>query len=218
MQSYSGQITASQEAVIKSIVDSAEFDTDPQTAETNFLPTDAFTYTDTKTHTTFLVPANCVETPLTEERESIDVKFTSLKEDGMSIMYGFGFGLPRCTTSESIPLPQKRDSLRTVSFPCPLHVSSLSNRKHNLVCGLRETRRYGHGFNYYLVPRLRRDNIAIARGRSGTYLSDPNMPVPARATKASATRSSTCSSVSILPCFIHVASIPAIPEAMIAER
>lgn len=100
MQSYSGQITATQEAVIKSIVDSVEFDTAPQTTETNSLPTGAFTYTDTKTNATFLVPANWVETPLTEEREFIDVQFTSLKEDGMVIMYG-GFDLwNEMTTSE----------------------------------------------------------------------------------------------------------------------
>ncbi|HHZ00779.1 MAG TPA: zinc ribbon domain-containing protein [Tissierellia bacterium] len=88
MQSYSGQITSSEEAILKSIVDSAIFDTAPQTAEADYTPTSSFTYTDTKTQATFTVPANWVETPLSEERESIDVKFTSLEEDGMSIMYG----------------------------------------------------------------------------------------------------------------------------------
>jgi len=100
MQSYLGQITASQEAVIKSVVDSAEFDTAPQTAKANSLPTDPFTYTDTKTKATFVVPANWVEMPLTEERKSIDVKFSSLEEDGMSIMYGSFDLWNEMTTSE----------------------------------------------------------------------------------------------------------------------
>lgn len=88
MQSYSGQITSSQESTLKGVVDSAKFDTAPQTDETGFTPTKAFDYTDIKTQTTFTVPANWVETPLSEEREAIDVKFTSLEEDGMSILYG----------------------------------------------------------------------------------------------------------------------------------
>lgn len=88
LQSYSGQITSSQESTLKSIVDSASFDTQPQTTENEFTPTTSFTYTDSKTRTTFTVPANWVKTPLSEERETIDVKFTSLEEAGMSILYG----------------------------------------------------------------------------------------------------------------------------------
>lgn len=88
LQSYSGRITSSQESTLKSIVDSASFNTQPQVAETEFTPTTSFTYTDSKTRTTFTVPANWVETPLSKERETIDVKFTSLEEAGMSILYG----------------------------------------------------------------------------------------------------------------------------------
>lgn len=88
MQSYLGQITSSKETILQAIVDSAIFDTDPQTAEPEFTPTESFTFTDPETQTTFTVPRNWVETPLSEKRESIDVKFTSLEEDGMSIMYG----------------------------------------------------------------------------------------------------------------------------------
>lgn len=88
MSSYSGQITSTKEAALKDVVDSVKFDTAPQTAETDFVPTDAFLYTDTKTGATFVVPANWVEAPLTKERETIDVKFTSLEEEGMTIMYG----------------------------------------------------------------------------------------------------------------------------------
>ncbi len=89
LHSFIGPITASQEAVMKSIVDSAGFDTPPQTAQTDHSPTDAFTYTDTKSKATFVVPANWVETPLSGERqEFIDAKFTSLEDDGTIILYG----------------------------------------------------------------------------------------------------------------------------------
>lgn len=85
LQSYSGQITSSQEEVLKSIVDSVIFDTAPQIKESGFTPTNAFLYTDSKTQTSFVVPANWVETPL--ERESLYVTFASLEEDGMTILY-----------------------------------------------------------------------------------------------------------------------------------
>ena len=88
LQSYSGQITSSQESTLKGVVDSVKFDTAPQTGEADFTATNAFDYTDIKTQTTFTVPANWVETSLSEERETTDVKFTSLEEDGMSILYG----------------------------------------------------------------------------------------------------------------------------------
>jgi len=88
MHSFLGQITAAQEAVMKSIVDSAGFDTPPQIAQTDHLPTDPFTYTDTETKVTFVVPANWVEAPLSEERKFIDAKFTSLEDDGTTILYG----------------------------------------------------------------------------------------------------------------------------------
>ncbi len=88
MTSYSGQFTASKEVLLKSVVDSAAFDPAPQTEEPNFTPTSAFTYTDSKTGVTFTVPENWVEKPLSKEREFIDVKFVSLEEGWMSIMYG----------------------------------------------------------------------------------------------------------------------------------
>ncbi|HHX37842.1 MAG TPA: zinc ribbon domain-containing protein [Clostridiaceae bacterium] len=88
MQSYSGKISSSQEAILKKIVDSAHFDTEPQVPNSDFIPTSAFTYTDPKTKSTFTVPENWEETPLSEERETIDVKFMSQIDEGMCIMYG----------------------------------------------------------------------------------------------------------------------------------
>jgi hypothetical protein len=100
MQSYSGQITPSKETALKTIVDSVVFDTAPRTKETDLSPTNAFTYTDLKTQTSFTVPANWTETPLSEEREFIDVKFTSLEEDGMTILYGSSDIWSEMTASE----------------------------------------------------------------------------------------------------------------------
>jgi hypothetical protein len=88
LKSYSGQITSSQESTLKSIVDSASFDTQPQTAETEFVSTTPFTYTDSETQTSFTVPANWVESSLSKTRDYIDVKFVSLEEEGLCIMYG----------------------------------------------------------------------------------------------------------------------------------
>ena len=88
MQSYSGDITSSNEATLKTIIDSATFETEPQIADPFATPTSAFTYTDTKTQTSFTVPANWIEVPLSKPRDFIDVKFMSNKEYGMVIMYG----------------------------------------------------------------------------------------------------------------------------------
>ena len=87
MRSYSGEITTKQENTIKTIVDSVKYDTPPVEIPTGD-ETEAFVYTDVDTNTKFTVPANWYEKELSKEREFIDVKFVSSKEEGMSIMYG----------------------------------------------------------------------------------------------------------------------------------
>ena len=87
MRSYSGEITAKQEKTIKAIVDSIKYDTPPVEIPAGN-ETEAFVYTDVDTNTKFTVPANWHEEELSKEREFIDVKFVSSKEEGMSIMYG----------------------------------------------------------------------------------------------------------------------------------
>ena len=87
MRSYSGEITAKQEKTIKTIVDSVKYDTPPVEIPVG-AETESFVYTDVDTNTKFTVPANWYEKELSKEREFIDVKFVSSKEEGMSIMYG----------------------------------------------------------------------------------------------------------------------------------
>ena len=87
MRSYSGGITSTQEQAIKNIVDTIKFDTPPVEPPSG-VETEAFIYTDTKTNTKFTVPANWYEKELSKERDTIDVKFVSSKEEGMTIMYG----------------------------------------------------------------------------------------------------------------------------------
>ena len=87
MRSYSGEITSTQEQTIRSIVDTIKFDTPPAEPPADF-ETEAFIYTDTKTNIKFTVPVNWYEKELSKEREFIDVKFMSAKEEGMSIIYG----------------------------------------------------------------------------------------------------------------------------------
>ncbi len=87
MRSYSGGITSTQEQAIKNIVDTIKFDTPPVETPSG-VETEAFIYTDTKTNTKFTVPANWYKKELSKERDTIDVKFVSSKEEGLTIMYG----------------------------------------------------------------------------------------------------------------------------------
>ena len=86
LHSYSGKIDSSKEAILKKIVDTVHFDTEPQ-----FNPppakTEAFTYTDPTSGMVFTVPANWVEEPMFKEREFIDVKFVSNLEEGLAIIF-----------------------------------------------------------------------------------------------------------------------------------
>lgn len=86
MQSYSGKIDTNKEAILKKIVDTVHFDTDPQLAPPP-IKTDSFTYTDSTSGMTFTVPANWVEEPMFKEREFIDAKFVSTLEEGMCIIF-----------------------------------------------------------------------------------------------------------------------------------
>lgn len=86
MQSYSGVIDSNKEAIIRKIVDTVHFDTAPQ-YNTPSVHTKAFTYTDKDSGMSFTVPANWVESPMNEDREFIDVKFTSNLEEGLCIIF-----------------------------------------------------------------------------------------------------------------------------------
>ncbi len=86
LQSYSGMIDANYETLLKKIVDTIHFDTEPQLIKTP-APTKSFTYTDPNSGLTFTVPANWVESPLAKGRKSITAKFTSNLEDGMCILF-----------------------------------------------------------------------------------------------------------------------------------
>lgn len=86
LQSYSGEIDSNKEAILKEVIDSIRFDTAPQLMESP-IPTEAFTYTDKESGLSFTVPANWVETPMNEDREYIDVKFTSNFDEAMSIIF-----------------------------------------------------------------------------------------------------------------------------------
>lgn len=86
LQSYSGTIDSAKESILKEIVDSVCFGTEPQLNPPP-VQTKAFTHTDTNSGMTFTVPANWVETPMNKEREYIDAKFTSNLDDGLCIIF-----------------------------------------------------------------------------------------------------------------------------------
>lgn len=88
LHSYSGKISANEESLLKSIVDSIHF----QDAQ---LPSDVgigdipLQYTDFKTGVSFSVPSTWIQKPLSEDRETIDVEFVpSSQEEGLLILYG----------------------------------------------------------------------------------------------------------------------------------
>ena len=87
LQSYSGDIDAKKETVIKSIVDSIQFYSNPVQ---NSIPTQtpSFVFTDKNTGVKFTVPANWSQADLSKEREFISAKFTSNLEGGLSILFG----------------------------------------------------------------------------------------------------------------------------------
>lgn len=87
MRSYEGSLSARQETAIKTIVDSIKYDKAPPVADPGE-ETNAFVYTDSEGGVTFTVPANWKQEEFYKDREFIDVKFVSAKEDGCVMIYG----------------------------------------------------------------------------------------------------------------------------------
>lgn len=87
MQSYSGVIDSKKESILESIVNTAHFDKEPLKIASS-PETPAFVYHDKETGIEFTVPANWTQGELSKDREYIDVRFNSNKEEGLSIFYG----------------------------------------------------------------------------------------------------------------------------------
>ena len=87
MRSYEGSVSSRQEAAIKTIVDSIKYDKAPPVAEQGE-DTNSFIHTDTDSGVTFTVPSNWKQEEFSKDREFIDVKFVSTKEDGCTMIYG----------------------------------------------------------------------------------------------------------------------------------
>lgn len=87
LRSYDGNISTSQENTIQSIVDSIQFDGEAQ-KQNEGADTSSFVYEDNTSGINFTVPNNWEKTPLSKDRQYIDVKFSSTKEDGLSILFG----------------------------------------------------------------------------------------------------------------------------------
>ena len=87
MRSYEGSLSSRQETTIKTIVDSIKYDKAPPAADQGE-DTNSFIHTDTDSGVTFTVPANWKQEAFSKDREFIDVKFVSTKEDGCIMIYG----------------------------------------------------------------------------------------------------------------------------------
>lgn len=87
LHSYAGEVDSVMAAQLKAIVDSAAFDGAPVTTPEPEI-TEGFLYTDEETGLCFELPSGWKQAPLSKPRQYIDVKFSSEKEPGMSILYG----------------------------------------------------------------------------------------------------------------------------------
>lgn len=89
LHSYAGPIDADKEAIIKDIVDTADFWNAKSAAPAESPePTAAFQYTDPETGLTFTVPENWSQQPPVTEAPSIDARFVPAQEPSLSILYG----------------------------------------------------------------------------------------------------------------------------------
>ncbi|MBE6810081.1 MAG: zinc ribbon domain-containing protein [Ruminococcaceae bacterium] len=103
LQSYEGSINSRQESVMKTVVDSVEYDTaSPVVSEGE--DTDSFVYTDSDIGIKFTVPANWKQDEFTEDREYLSAKFVSTKEDGCTIIFAAVDAWAELSPSEKIGL------------------------------------------------------------------------------------------------------------------
>ena len=87
LRSSDKQLSSNQEAIMKSFIDSVKYDSyDTHTAASE--NSNSFFYEDNNSGVCFTVPTNWKKTPLSKQRETIDVKFTSTKEKGLLILFG----------------------------------------------------------------------------------------------------------------------------------
>lgn len=87
MQSNSGAIDQSKEAVLNGIVDSTKFVIVPLDLS-DYFKTENHLYKDNNTGVEFKLPENWVESELLKERKYIDVKFTYNSDPEICILYG----------------------------------------------------------------------------------------------------------------------------------
>lgn len=114
LQSYAGKaVSATQEATIKKLVDSAQFGSAPATTSVP-KSTEAFVYSDKTGKIKFTVPANWREEPLSKEREIIKAKFVTDQEPGLSMLYGYYDLWSEMSTAEKAG--QTRSSINMSAF------------------------------------------------------------------------------------------------------
>lgn len=106
MRSYEGSLSYRQENVIKTIVDSIVYDDAPPVLEEGE-DTEVFVYTDSDSGAQFTVPANWTQEEFTEDREYLDVKFVSTKEDGCIMIYSSADMWAEATPAEKIGTSRK---------------------------------------------------------------------------------------------------------------
>lgn len=87
MRSYTGSLSSRQEATIEAVVDSIEYNNILSSTD-SIEETNSFIYTDTDSGVTFTFPENWKQEEFFKDREFIDAKFVSTKEEDCIIIFG----------------------------------------------------------------------------------------------------------------------------------
>lgn len=101
LHSYKGSLTTQQEATVKNVIDSIQFQKVPS-GTVSGEDTKPFVYTDQESGLTFTVPANWKEEAFNGDREVLDVKFASTKEASYIMMYSSSDLWSELTLAEKI--------------------------------------------------------------------------------------------------------------------
>lgn len=88
IQSYSGAIESSLDVRMRGVLDSIRFTDSETSGKPDIKHTESFVYVDPKTKLEFRVPADWSQKELWKKRKTIDAKFASSLEPGLSILYG----------------------------------------------------------------------------------------------------------------------------------
>ena len=114
-QSYDGAVSADNEQMIKTVVDSVVFDAGASAEKATVESTDPIDYKNPETGIEFTVPANWHEAEFSKDRTFLKAKFAS-NDGGAMILYGYGDLWEEMTVEERASIGFSRFQLNMSSF------------------------------------------------------------------------------------------------------